>query len=40
MWIFLAYFSVPEGHIPIPILDGGFKYFLFPSLLGEDFHFD
>jgi len=21
-------------------LDGGFKYFLFPTLPGEDFHFD
>ena len=22
------------------LLDGGFKYFLFSPLLGEDFHFD
>ena len=34
------YTSVEITRIKIPTLGGGFKYFLFSPLLGEDSHFD
>ena len=34
------YTSIDIIRIKIPTLGGGFKYFLFSPLLGEDSHFD
>ena len=41
-WQFLLNWSLFSGHINFGycFLGGGFKYFLFSSLFGEDFHFD